>query len=479
MAIIFFMKKTKLFFEILRLPVDFAAIAAAFLAAYRIRPITDLIPGIQFNFFPEQMPVFEEFLRFSLAATIFLVILFVFNGLYSIKSVERFGKTFLRIVFLVSAWLMIIIAYYFLVVHQLFFSRIALAHIWLFTIVFVTLGRMVIMLVQELLYRFGYGQTSILFLGVNSFADRCHLVLEQDKKYRVVGALADHMESRKMGALKIIGTVDQLENVAHKYHVDEIIQAEPNLESVSNADILSFCRSHHIHYYFIPEVLRLQSVNVEMEMIDDVPVISLKQTPLEGWGYVYKRLFDILFSLTLIVLLIPVWMVVPILIKLDSRGPAFYRSKRQYKDKVFNIFKFRSMVVDADEMKADLLDLNERKGPLFKIKNDPRITRLGRFLRKTSVDELPQLFNVLLGTISVVGPRPHLPEEVKQYKQEDHKVFAIKPGITGLAQVSGRSNLDFEDEVKLDFYYIENWSMLLDFKIILKSIGVVLRADGH
>lgn len=473
------MKRTKLFFEILRLPVDFVAIAVAFLAAYRIRPITDLIPGIQFNFFPEQLPPIEEFLKFSLVATIFLIVLFVFNGLYSIKSVERFGRTFIRIVFLVSEWLMFIIAYYFLVIHQLFFSRIALAHIWLFAIVFVTFGRILIMLVQELLYRFNYGQTAILFIGVNSFADRCYSVLERDKKYRVIGALAETVHSRKMGSLKIIGSIDQLEHVVEKYHVDEIIQAEPNIEGLTNEELLSFCRSHHVHYYFIPEVLRLQSVNIEMEMIDDVPVISLKQTPLEGWGYVFKRVFDIIFSLFLIVLLTPFWIIIPILIKLDTPGPAIYRSKRKYKNRVFSIFKFRSMVADADDKKAELLDLNERSGPLFKIKNDPRITRLGRFLRKTSIDELPQFFNVLWGTISLVGPRPHLPEEVDQYTQDDRKVFALKPGITGLAQISGRSNLNFDDEIKLDFYYIENWSMLLDLKIILKSVGIVFRADGH
>lgn len=473
------MKKSKLFFEILRLPVDFIATVAAFLVAYRIRPITDLIPGVQYNFFPEQLPPFDEFIKFSLWATLFLVILFMFNGLYSIKSVERFGKTFLRIVFLVSAWLMFIIAYYFLVVHELFFSRIALAHIWLFSIVFITVGRIVILLIQEALYRFGVGQSRVLFLGVNSFADRCYKVLHHDQRYKVIGALDVEHSSRKKGALKIIGTVDHLESVVHKYRVDEIIQAEPTFDELSNADILSFCRSHQIHYYFIPEVLRLQSVNVEMEMIDDVPVISLKQTPLEGWGYVYKRAFDIIFTLILIQVLIPIWIVVPIVIKLDSPGPAFYRSRRRHKDKLFDIFKFRSMIVNADAKKAQLLAKNERKGPLFKIKDDPRVTRLGRFLRKTSIDEVPQLFNVLFGTLSLVGPRPHLPEEVEQYKRDHHKVFAIKPGVTGLAQISGRSNLDFEDEVKLDFYYIENWSMLLDLKIILKSIGIVFRADGH
>ena len=137
------------------------------------------------------------------------------------------------------------------------------------------------------------------------------------------------------------------------------------------------------------------------------------------------------------------------------------------------------MVMDADARKAELLMKNERSGPLFKIKNDPRITKLGRFLRKTSIDELPQLFNVLIGNMSLVGPRPHMPEEVEQYKSHHFRVFAIKPGLTGLAQISGRSNLDFEEEVKLDFYYIENWSMWLDFKIILKSVGIVFKADGH
>ncbi len=136
------------------------------------------------------------------------------------------------------------------------------------------------------------------------------------------------------------------------------------------------------------------------------------------------------------------------------------------------------MVSDADSLKGSLMDDNEREGPLFKIKDDPRITKLGRFLRKTSIDELPQLFNVLFGSVSLVGPRPHLPEEVDKYESHHYEVFALKPGVTGLAQISGRSNLDFEEEVKLDVYYIENWSLWLDIKIILKSILVVFKADG-
>ena len=136
------------------------------------------------------------------------------------------------------------------------------------------------------------------------------------------------------------------------------------------------------------------------------------------------------------------------------------------------------MVTDADRRKKDLMNLNERSGPMFKIKNDPRITKVGRFLRKTSLDELPQLFNVLIGTLSLVGPRPHLPEEIDKYESHHRQVFALKPGVTGLAQISGRSNLDFEEEVRLDVYYIENWSLWMDIKLIIKSIAVIFRADG-
>jgi exopolysaccharide biosynthesis polyprenyl glycosylphosphotransferase len=468
------MKKSKIFFGVLRLPIDFIAIMAAFLLAYYIRPITDLIPGVQYNFYPELLPNFDEYINFALIAAIFLLVLFIFNKLYSLKKSERFGKLFLRIAFLVSAWLMFIIAYYFLVVHQLFFSRIALAHIWLFTIIFVTFGRLLIAGLQNVFYRFGFGRIRVLFVGINHLADICYEKISKDVKYSVIGALEEKLESRKAGELKIIGTYDQLENIVQKYNVDEIIQADEKHAS----EILGFCRSNQIHYYFIPDLLRLQRTNVEMEMIAEVPLISLKQTPLEGWGYVYKRVFDIILSIFFICLLLPVWIVIPIFIKIDSRGQVIYKSKRKYKNRIFSIYKFRTMVADADRIKKELLDKNERSGPLFKITNDPRITKLGRFLRKTSIDELPQLFNVLIGNMSMVGPRPHLPEEVDRYEKHHYQVFALKPGLTGLAQTSGRSRLNFEEEVKLDVYYIENWSPWLDIKIILKSIGVVFRADG-
>jgi exopolysaccharide biosynthesis polyprenyl glycosylphosphotransferase len=473
------MKRTKLVFDILRVPIDFVAVFLSFLLAYHLRPITDLIPGVQYQFYPEQLPPFDEYLLFALAASAFLILLFSFNRLYHLKVAENFGKTFLKIIFLVSIWVMLIIAYYSLVVHALFFSRIALAHIWLFSILFLSIGRLLILLLQEVFFRFSIGRSNVLFFGVNSFADECYRVLNKDQKYNVIGALANQRESRKSDLLKIIGTFDQYQAVLSKYRADEIILAETELDDQFAKELLAYCRSNHIRFYMIPESLKLQSVNIEMEMVDDVPLINLKQTPLEGWGTVHKRIMDITVSFILIILLLPFWIVVPILIKIDSKGPVVYKSKRKYRDRVFCIYKFRSMYQDADKRKKELLEMNERKGPLFKIKNDPRVTRVGRLLRKTSIDELPQLFNVLFGSMSLVGPRPHMPEEVDQYESHHYAVFAIKPGVTGLAQVNGRSNLDFEEEIKLDFFYIENWSLWLDLKIILKSIWVVLKADGH
>jgi lipopolysaccharide/colanic/teichoic acid biosynthesis glycosyltransferase len=177
-----------------------------------------------------------------------------------------------------------------------------------------------------------------------------------------------------------------------------------------------------------------------------------------------------------LIILSPLFLILSLIIKIDSAGPVFAQLERIGEGgEKFVLFKFRSMIRDAHQLKKNLIALNERNdGPLFKIKNDPRITRFGRFLRKTSLDELPQLFNVIKGEMSLVGPRPHEPEEVAKYQKHHRKVLTIKPGITGLAQISGRSDLNFEEEVKLDTYYIENWSLKLDIQIIIKTPFIVL-----
>ena len=217
------------------------------------------------------------------------------------------------------------------------------------------------------------------------------------------------------------------------------------------------------------------SANIDIDILNGNPLIELKRTNIDGWGLIIKRVFDITFSLLLMLFLIPVFLLIAFLIKWDSRGPVFVRLKRISQSKEFDLIKFRSMVEGADKYKEYFKDSNERKdGPLFKMKDDPRVTRVGKIIRSKRVDELPQIFNVLKGNISLVGPRPHQPDEVALYERHHKKVLAVKAGVTGLAQVSGAEKLPFEEEVKLDRYYLENWSIKKDVVILLKTLGVLI-----
>ena len=220
-----------------------------------------------------------------------------------------------------------------------------------------------------------------------------------------------------------------------------------------------------------------------------IPVVEVKKTPLEGWGRIIKRIIDVILSLLFIVIFSPVMIIAAALVKIDSRGPVLYKNLRIGKDgKSFKLYKFRSMLLQyctgdeyanetAQEYEKELIKTqNTKSGPVYKIADDPRVTKIGRFIRRWSIDELPQLFNVFNGSMSIVGPRPHQPREVAKYELHHKKLLTIKPGITGMAQISGRSDLTFEEEVKIDTYYIENWSSLLDFSILLRTPAAVLRS---
>jgi len=209
-------------------------------------------------------------------------------------------------------------------------------------------------------------------------------------------------------------------------------------------------------------------------------LIEIRGTPLDGWGKVYKRVFDFIISLLLIIILSPIFLILGIIIKSSSRGSIFVALPRVgVKGKIFKTYKFRSMIKGAHQLKSKMMAYNERiDGPLFKMKNDPRVTKFGGWLRRTSLDELPQLFNVLKGEMSLVGPRPHEPEEVSKYQRGYKKLLTVKPGITGMAQVSGRSNLLFAEEAKLDVFYIENWSLLLDLIILSKTPIAIFKKEA-
>jgi exopolysaccharide biosynthesis polyprenyl glycosylphosphotransferase len=276
----------------------------------------------------------------------------------------------------------------------------------------------------------------------------------------------------------IVGTLDTLFQNTRQQFVDEIFfTAACEREIVQ--DVLEQARIHGVDLRMVPDMYDGVAWNNPIEYIGQFPTIPLHRGEVPEMGLLFKRVFDAAFSLLAIVLLSPVLLAIAIAIKLDSPGPVLYSSERiGKKGIVFCCLKFRTMVREADKMRAEILHMNERDGVLFKVSNDPRVTRLGRFLRKYSLDELPQFFNVLRGDMSIVGPRPPLAGEVRRYDLNHLRRLDVTPGITGLWQVQGRQDPSFTSYVSLDVAYIENWSVWLDFKIIMRTVGVVLAGTG-
>jgi exopolysaccharide biosynthesis polyprenyl glycosylphosphotransferase len=260
--------------------------------------------------------------------------------------------------------------------------------------------------------------------------------------------------------------------------VDEIFFTVPCERGVVQ-DVLDQARAHGIYLRVVPHLYGGLAWNAPIEYIGQFPTIPLHCGRVPEFGLYLKRALDIVFSAMVLVLFAPLLLLIAVVIKLDSHGPVLYASERiGKKGRVFRCFKFRTMVQDAETRLAEVLHMNERDGVLFKVTNDPRITRVGRFLRKYSLDELPQFINVLIGDMSVVGPRPPIASEVREYKLSHLRRLDVKPGITGLWQVQGRQDPSFDSYVSLDVTYIENWSIWLDFKIIMRTVGVVLAGTG-
>lgn len=229
-----------------------------------------------------------------------------------------------------------------------------------------------------------------------------------------------------------------------------------------------------------PGLTEVAGPRVHVSPVEGLPLMWVDQPQFTGLGRVVKRALDVTVSGALLLFLLPFFLLIGLVVRLTSRGPALYRSTRMgVHGREFRVYKFRSMYVDADKRRDDLLALNEiAGGTLFKMRRDPRVTPVGRLLRKFSIDELPQLANVLTGSMSLVGPRPPLPDEVEKYHRHVHRRLLVKPGMTGLWQVSGRSDLDWDESVRLDLYYVENWSLTFDLAIIARTVWAVLRSRG-
>jgi exopolysaccharide biosynthesis polyprenyl glycosylphosphotransferase len=359
------------------------------------------------------------------------------------------------------------------------------------SIVLLTVGLVTVAIgLRRLVYRLllyrgferGVGTRNVIIVGTGPEAQalRHHLDSIRHLGYSFKGFIELPGSGPRLAAAPgdVVGTVDTLFQHARKHFVDEIFFTTPCERTVVQ-DALAQARVQGVDLRVVPDMYDGHTWNNSIEYVGQFPTIPLHRGQVHEVELLLKRAVDVVFSSLVLIFLSPLLTAIAIAIKLDSPGPVFYLSERiGKKGIVFRCIKFRTMVRDAERRRASVMHLNERRGVLFKISDDPRVTRLGRFLRRYSLDELPQFFNVLRGDMSVVGPRPPIGSEVNEYKLSHLRRLDVTPGITGLWQVQARQDPSFDSYISLDVTYIENWSIWLDLQIILRTIGVVLAGTG-
>ncbi|MEX1064153.1 MAG: sugar transferase [Candidatus Paceibacterota bacterium] len=456
------MKRGELIFSALLLPVDFLMLLVAGITTYFLR--TKILSSFRPVLFEFNLP-FEKYLILALAVSGLFIVAYAISGLYHLKSTRSTVEEFFRVIVASSAGIMTVIIYIFLR-QELFDSRFLVLGAWFFAIVFVLIGRWAMRNLQRFLVsRYDFGVHKVMVIGEDDVSNR--IVQEIKTKpaygYRIVKQLANP-------------EVEEIKAAIGNPGIDEVILANPNYPSDRVVEIVDFCHENHLIFRFVPNIYQTLTTNFNVDTFSGVPMVELQRTALDGWGRIFKRVVDIAGSLIGLIIFSPVFAVVAFAIKWETEGPVFVQLERISKSKKFELYKFRSMINNAERYKEHLMPLNERiDSPLFKMKNDPRITRVGRFIRKYRIDEFPQLANVLKGDISLVGPRPHQPDEIDKYQKHHRRVLAIKAGVTGMAQISGSSDLPFEKEVAIDALYIEKWSLVRDLKIIILTVLKLFR----
>lgn len=470
------MKRSELFFSAIRVPIDYGMVVLAALAAFMIRDLPETR-----NFFElgriGRVFSFDEYLVIALWVAPFFLLIYAFEGLYDIRATRKFWREAYKVLAATTLSLVVLIIAVFLK-REWFSSRFIILLAWALSVLFVVFGRYLVHSIQQwLLVHRGIGVHRVLLVGRNGVLHRLERTFSEKPwlGYRL---------SASMGTVSI----REIKALRSSIGIDEIIVCDPSVPDEEQTKLLDYCQVNNIAYKYLPTTL--QTSHFSVRMFEGEPFIEAEHTPLDGWGKILKRAFDIVGSFLLIILFSPIMLVVALLIKLeDPHGPIIYRNRRIGEDgKQFFVYKFRYMKWEYCITKENpdfekalafeqqlIAERNVRDDVLYKIKDDPRRMKIGAFIERFSIDELPQFFNVFLGSMSLVGPRPHQEREVEKYKEYHRRLLTIKPGITGMAQVSGRSDLVFEDEYKLDVFYIENWSIFLDISLCLKTLRVLLR----
>jgi exopolysaccharide biosynthesis polyprenyl glycosylphosphotransferase len=423
----------------------------------------------------KDVPVFDDYVLFLAIMLIIHAFTLVQKHLFSGQAERSYLEEYFFVFRSILYAFLITTGITFLLKTTFFYSRLTLVLFIVFLLIESLIWLAAQRWVVNYLNRSGLIKSHILIVGAGKVGADVYssIIRSQYRRNHFVGYLDDFKKG-----VDIRGKTSDLEKILQQSRVDTIYITIPSERHIIES-ILHTVYKYNVDIRIIPEMFDRMATVFSFRNDLEYPCLQIVKTPLRGMNIYLKRYSDICSSLFLMVVLSPLFILLCLLIKLDSKGPMFFKQERIGKNGVpFRMVKFRSMHQEAEVMRATLNKDNHVTGPAFKMRNDPRITKIGRTLRKYSLDELPQIWNVLKGEMSLIGPRPPLPEEVEKYTDYHWRRMDVRPGMTGLWQVSGRSNLNFEEWIDLDIYYIERWSLILEMKILFKTIPAVIKGTG-
>jgi exopolysaccharide biosynthesis polyprenyl glycosylphosphotransferase len=464
--------------------VDLALTTLAFFSAFYLRNL--IFPLLDPSRFPTGLYPLREYLKvFPIVLIIWSVLLFTYHSYHSHRTipVSREALTILRVV-VVGNVILATLAYL-IPLRQL--SRAWFILFGLFSALFLVVEKIAVRVIARYVRAKGLNYRTILIVGTGRRAIEVAKTIEGHKYwgYKILGFVSDgHRLSNGWARYRVFGTVPELRALLEKglsvaEPIDEIVFAVTRKKLDEMKQIFLYCEELGIRARVAMNFFQNRVARIEIEELEGIPFLTFTTTPSNETQLAFKRLLDIGVSSILLVLAAPVILIAALCIKLSSPGSVLFKQKRVgLNGRSFTLYKFRTMIADAHERRSEVDHLNEMNGPVFKAKGDPRVTPIGRVLRKFSLDELPQLWNVLKGDMSLVGPRPPIPEEVASYHRWHRRRLSMKPGLTCLWQISGRNEIDFDRWMQLDLQYIDNWSPTLDFKILLRTIPAVLSGRG-
>jgi exopolysaccharide biosynthesis polyprenyl glycosylphosphotransferase len=467
---------------------DLLLVSAAFLCAYGLRDA--VLPQLAPATFPSRLRALADYLPLLPLALAIWGGLLLSSGRYrSHRTVPLLDEAWAIVRVCMSGAILFTLALYLSRWDERLLGDDRISRFWsllfaAFSCVFLLSEKLGLRLTSRYVRAHGFNYRTVLIVGTSDAALRIADSIHGHRfwGYRILGFIRNEhaWEESWPASYPILGEIEDLPRIVESHVVDDVIFAVHRRELDRLEDLVLSLQEQGIRTRFAMDLFPHTRARVELEELDGVPLLSFATTPTNPLQLMLKRALDVALASFLLLIGMPIAGMIALTIKLTSGGGSvlFRQTRCGLNGRSFTLYKFRTMVEGAEDRRRELMHLNEMNGPVFKLRSDPRVTRLGRLLRRFSLDELPQLWNVLRGDMSLVGPRPPIPEEVAQYQRWQRRRLAMKPGLTCLWQISGRNDLDFDRWMQLDLEYIDSWSPLLDLKILLKTVPVVLSGRG-